>query len=86
MALDLGHGAYDFRGSGRVSDAPAGHRVGFGNAIDDDGLFLDVVPERGKADKLEIVVDQLSIDLVGDDEDVFLANDLGQGFELAFLA
>ncbi len=82
MALDLGHAVDDLGRPGGEADPPAGHRVGLGHPVDDDGLLLDVLAERGEAGELEAVVDEAGVDLVGDDVDVLALDHLGQGQEL----
>ncbi len=82
VALDLRHAADDLGRAGGEADPPPGHGVGLRDAVDDDGLLLDVLAEGGEARELEVVVDELAVDLVGDDVDVLAADDLGQGQEL----
>ena len=55
MALDLGHTVDDLGRSQGIADAPAHHRIGLGDAVDDDRLFLDVLAQRGEAPELEVV-------------------------------
>ena len=82
VALDLGHAVDDLGRPGGETDPPAGHRIGLGHAVDDDGLLLDVFAERGEARELEVVVDEAGVDLVGDDVDVLALDDLGQRQQL----
>ena len=82
MALEGGHGLDDLLGAGGVADAPAGHGIGLGNAVDDDGLLLDLRAEGGDAAVLFVVVDELFVDLVGDDVEAALHGQIGDGLKL----
>ena len=57
--------------AGHVSDSPACHGIGFGNAVDDDGALLHAFKLRD-AFVASGVVDVL-VDFVGDDEEVFVS-------------
>ncbi len=82
VALDLGHAVDDLGRPGGEADPPARHGVGLGHAVDDDGLFPDVLAERGEARELEVVVDEAGVDLVGDDVDVLALDDFRERQEL----
>ena len=67
MALKRRHGADDGLGARGVADAPAGHGVGLGNAVDHDRLRANFVAQRSDGNVRFAVVNQLLIDFVGDD-------------------
>ena len=73
----------DVCGGGHIADAPAGHGIGLGDAVDQQGTLLDFGADGGQADKLLIVIDQMVIDLVGDHVQVVLHAHLGDGLQLA---
>ena len=72
VALVVGHGLGHFHGRGGVSNAPAGHGVGLGHAVDGDGARLDLVAQGGDGDVLRAVIDKVFVDLVRDDVEVVL--------------
>ena len=67
-----------------VAEPPAGHRVGFAEAVDRDRQIVSLLRERRDADVFRVVVNQLLVDLVGQNVDVFLRRDLDDRFQ--FLA
>ena len=83
MALEGGHGLDDVLRASGIADAPAGHGVGLGDAVDDDGLGLHIVAQGGEADVVLAVVDQLLVDLVGDDVETGLHSQLCDLHQLA---
>ena len=82
VAEIVGNDLGDLVVGGHIADPPAGHGVGLGDAVDEQGTLLDLLTQRGKADELGVVIDQAVIDLVGDDVDVLLHADLGQSLQL----
>ena len=84
MAEVIGHGLGHRRRGQRIADAPAGHGIGLGDAVDEDRVRLDLVTERGDAGKLHAVIDELIIDLIRDDIQVMLHADICDGFERLF--
>ena len=82
MALEGTHGGYDVLGTCCIADAPSGHGVGFGYAVDNDGLVLDFFIEGGHAVVLFLIVDQLFIDFVGDDVEAVLHGQICDGAHL----
>ena len=67
-----------------VAEPPARHRVGFAEAVDRDREVVGLLRERRDADVFRVVVNQLLVDLVGENVDVFLRCDLDDRFQ--FLA
>ena len=81
LALEFVAGFGDFFGGGDVADAPAGHGVAFGDAVDGDYAVADF-GELCEAFAGAYVVD-VFVDFVGDDDDVGVAcDDVGEGAEL----
>ena len=81
MALERRHGADDGLGTRGVADAPAGHGVGLGNAVDHDRLRADFVAQRSDGNVLLAVVNQLLIDFVGDDVKLLLHGQRGDALQ-----
>ena len=50
VADDLGDGG----GGGHIADPPAGHGVGLGHAVDDQGALLDLGADGGQAGELPV--------------------------------
>ena len=73
--MDLRHGADEGLVAERVADAPARHRVGLGEAVEEDRALLHAGQGR-EADVLLAAVRQVAVDLIGDDDEVVL---LGKG-------
>ncbi len=72
-------------GRGQVADAPAGHGVGLGEAVERDGALAQP-RQRGGRQVLRPRVDELGVDLVGDEDKVVpddqvadLADDVRRG-------
>jgi len=61
----------------QIAQPPAGHGIGLGDGIDGD----DIVREPGRADVLS-PVDEMLIDLIGEQSNIPVLGDLGQGFHL----
>ena len=72
----------DVGGGGHIADAPAGHGIGLGDTVDQQGALLDLGADGGQADKLLVVIDEVVIDLVGDHIQVILHTHLGDGLQL----
>jgi hypothetical protein len=51
---------------------PAGHRVGLGHAVDDDATVRDARHQLRHRGELRAAVDEVLVDLVGDDPDAVL--------------
>ncbi|MPM11542.1 hypothetical protein SDC9_57888 [bioreactor metagenome] len=62
------------------ADAPAGHRIAFRSAVDDDGLLRDVLGDGS----MTAVVGQFAVDFIAEDEYVILLDYLGQSFDFFF--
>ena len=65
LALQAAHDLRNGRRRGRVADAPAGHRVGLGHAVDDDCLVVDRLAEGRDGRVLLAVIDELLVNLIG---------------------
>ena len=76
--------AGDRLGSGEVAEAPTGHGVGFAESVDGDGEVVGFGGDRGDAHMLGAVVGEFLVDFIGEDVDVLLGGDFGEGLE--FLA
>ena len=82
MADVVGHHLGDLLVGAGVADAPAGHGVCLGHAVDEDGALLGIGAEGGEAGELPSVIGQAGVDLVGDDVEVGLLAHGGQGLQL----
>ena len=81
LTLQLAGGPGQPQRGGQEANAPAGHGVGFGDAID-DGHAVAQHGEGGDAGVAADVVDVL-VDLVGDDDHLRVTRqDVGQGLQL----
>ena len=79
VADDLG----DVGGGGDIADTPAGHGIGLGHAVDEQGAGLDLLPQGGQAGELLVVIGQAVVDLVGQDIQVVVHAHLGDALQLA---
>jgi hypothetical protein len=84
LTLDVIHCRDDLFRAGGISDSPPGHGVGLGNSVDDDRLAFDLISEGSDARKSEIIVDDLFIDLIGDDKKIVSKGDLRDLFQISF--
>ena len=75
VALDRVDRLRDRLRRAEIAETPAGHRVGFREAVDRDGEIVGA-GQRGDADVLRAVVGELLVDLVGEDQDFLVARDL----------
>jgi len=82
VALQHVDGGSDFLRSGGVTEAPAGHGVGFGETVDGDGEVGDFLAEGSDGDVGLVGVNEFFVDFVGQDEDVFAHGDVGDGLKL----
>ena len=76
MAEVISHGLCDRRCTQRVADAPAGHGIGLGDAVDEDGVLLDLLAKRRNACECSTVIDELIVNLVRDDVQIVLDADV----------
>ena len=81
--VEVADGSHPASAGGEIADPPSGDAEGFGEAGDGDGA-LGHSWEGSGADVAEAVVEEVLVDLVGDDEEVVLDGKGGDGFE--FLA
>ncbi len=82
VALEVGGGLYDVVGADEPADAPAGHGVGLGDAVDDEALLGDLGHEGGHGGELVVAVDEVLVDLVGDDPHAVLDGPAPDGGDL----
>ena len=61
---------------------PAGHGVGLGHAVEDDGLVGRLRHEGRQRRELVVVVDEVLVDLVGDDPEAVLDGPAADGLDL----
>ena len=81
MTQIVAHHAREFWVRRAVTDAPAGHGVALGNAVDNDGAVFDVLIQRCEGDKLNVVINQIAIDFIRNNVDVLAAANLRNGFQ-----
>ena len=82
MAQVVAHHLGQLGVGGAVTDAPAGHGVALGHAVDDDRAVFDVLIQRSEGDELDVVIHEVAVDLVRDDIDIVPAAHLRDGLEL----
>ncbi len=83
LRLELDHRLDQRRRPGAVADAPARHRVGLGNAVHRQRAVLEVGRHLGHGGELDVAIDQVLVDVVGQHPDVGMApQHLGQCLEL----
>ncbi len=75
--LQLDHVADDAGGAQGIPHTPAGHGVGLGEGVDHNGP-LPHPGQHGHAEGLVAVIDQLPVDLVGDDPQIVAHDDARQ--------
>ena len=78
LALDCDDALGDIASCGGITDAPAGHGIGLGKAVDGDGSIPDFGGDGSDAEVSGLIVDQLFIDLIRDDEKVVFLCQSGQ--------
>ena len=72
----------DVLGSGGVTEAPAGHGVALGEAVDGDGDVVELRAEGSHGDVLLTIIDEVLVNFIRDDEDVLFQRDLADGEQL----
>ena len=82
MALEGVDRLGDVLRGGEPADAPARHRVRFGNAVDDDRALLHLFADLRDGEVLHAVVDELGVNFVGEHPDARLFADLADGADL----
>src|SRR3954468_14743379 len=81
MALDVVDGfGHRFR-RGQITETPSRHRVSFAETVDRDGEVVGFLRDRRDADVFRVVIDELLVNLVGENVDVFLRSDLNDACE-----
>ena len=69
-------------GSGEVAQTPAGHRIGFAKPVHRNREVVGLGSQRSDADVFGAIISELFVDLVREDEDIFLGGDFGDRAEL----
>ena len=82
VGLVLDHGADHIARAAGIADAQAGHGVGLADAVDEDGVPLDGGAEAGDGVVARIAVDQLFVNLIGNDVEIVLHGQVGQLLQL----
>jgi len=80
MALNGVNGFCDRLGRGEKSEPPAGHAPGFGEAVDDNGVFVMGRRKAGDAFMGRAVVKQMLVNFVAHDEDAFFDANVAESF------
>ncbi len=79
--MDLGGGGHGGRRSNGIADPPAGHRVALGDSVDDDGPVAQLGVERDDVMELKTIIDDLFVDIVGNNDAVVQLEHAGQSGE-----
>ena len=82
VALQVGASLDYVGGCDHPSDSPAGHGVRLGNTVQDDALVGELRNDNGHRVMFVVAVDEVLVDLVGDDPKVVLDGPLADGFDL----
>ena len=82
MRLEVGDGPHDVGRADHPAHAPAGHGVGLGHAVEHDGLVRQLGDQGDDVGGLGAVVEQVLVDLVGDDPDAVLQGPPADGGQL----
>ena len=69
-------------GPDHPADAPAGHRVRLGDAVDDDALVGELGHDRRHGDEPVVAVDEVLVDLVGQDPHALVDRPAADGLDL----
>ena len=72
MRLEGQRGLDDVGGADHPAHSPAGHRVGLGHAVEDDGLVGQLGHQLDDVRALSVLVQQVLVDLIRDDPDAVL--------------
>ena len=82
MRLEGQRGLDDVGGADHPAHSPAGHRVGLGHAVEDDGLVGQLGHQLDDVRGLRVLVQQVLVDLIGDDPDAVLEGPLADRGQL----
>ena len=82
MRLEVRGGLDDVAGGDHPAHAPSGHGVGLGHAVEDDRLLSQLGNELDDVCGLGAVVEEVLVDLIGDDPDPVLQGPLADGGQL----
>ena len=72
LALVVHRGVHHVGRGDHPADAPAGHRVGLGHAVDDDPAVAELGRDDGHRHVRRVAVDEVLVDLVAEHPDVVL--------------
>ena len=72
MRLDFSHSGDQSMRSDSPAQTPSGHGISLGKSVDYDRIFHSLFTQLADAGEAETVIDQLLINLVGDDDKPFL--------------
>ncbi len=81
LALDGIHRLHDLPGTGGIPDPPPRHRIGLGDAVDDDRSCPQGRIESGDRGNRNGGIVDFFVDLVGDDQKIVLQDDFGNPFK-----
>ena len=82
MRLEGQRGLDDVGGADHPAHSPAGHRVGLGDAVEDDGLVGQLGHQLDDVRALRVLVQQVLVDLIRNDPDAVLEGPLADRGEL----
>ena len=82
LALQMAAGGDHVGRTGAEPQAPTGHGVGLGDAVDHDAAFLQRWRQRGDADLLQPVVHHVLVYFVGDDVEAGVVQHVGEVLQL----
>ncbi len=81
LALKRRHGLYELLGAQGPAYPPAGHGIGLGNTVYHHCFFPEFRAQGGDAHMAEAVIQELFVNLVGDDDEPVLQGHLGHGLQ-----
>ena len=83
LALHHIHGLDQDIRSRRITNTPAGHRIGFRNAIHGQCAVHEIGFDFGRGDEFEIAIGEMLIHVIGQNPDMGMAHqNIGNGFQL----
>ena len=84
MRLQVAGGFHGVERADHPAEPPAGHGVGFGDTVDEDGLVGQGGDRFDDRHGAHSVVDEVLVDLVGDDPNAVLESPLADRASLFF--
>ena len=83
LRLYLAHGGNDLDRTCRITNAPAGHGIGFGDTVAGQCAIIEARFNLGRGAELEPVIGQVFVHVVGHDPDMRVAHqNVGQRLQL----